>query len=152
MRTVVVIVAVLLSAACATLEGGSGKNANEEVATATAQWAAAFNSRDPERITSLYAPDAAFWGTTARNLSVTPAAIAEYFRDVPQRPNARVNLGEQHIRVYGDIAVNTGYYTFSGPGRGGNTADRPARYTFVYANRNGKWWIIEHHSSFMPRQ
>jgi hypothetical protein len=46
--------------------------------------------------------------------------------------------------------VNTGYYTFSGPGREGLPAARAARYTFVYANRDGKWMIVDHHSSFMP--
>src|SRR4051812_37975301 len=112
MRTVAAAAAIVLSASCATLGGGAATNGTEQIAAATAKWAAAFDSRDPVRITSLYAPDAVFWGTTAKTLSATPAAIADYFKDVPQRPNARVTFGEQHIRMYGDVAVNTGYYTF----------------------------------------
>src|SRR3954470_12520687 len=143
MRTLATVLFVAVLSACAASGGGVRTDAKEAVSAATAEWAAAFNSRNPVRITSLYAPDAVFWGTTAKTLSATPAAIADYFKDVPQRPNARVTFGEQHIRMYGDVAVNTGYYTFSGPGRGGNAAERPARYTFVHAYRDGKWWIIE---------
>jgi uncharacterized protein (TIGR02246 family) len=150
MRTLATVLFVALLSSCAGSGGGARSDAKEAVSAATAEWAAAFNSRIPARITSLYAPDAVFWGTTAKTISPTPAAIAEYFKDVPQRPDARVSLGEQHIRVYGDTAVNTGYYTFSGPGRDGKAAARPARFTFVYAYRDGKWWIVDHHSSFLP--
>jgi len=119
------------------------------VAEATAAWVAAYNSRDPTRITALYDPEAVFWGTTAKTVSANPASIAEYFQNAPKNPNARVSLGEQHIRVYGDVAVNTGYYTFSFV-RAGKPVASPARYTFVYRNRDGKWMIIDHHSSRVP--
>jgi uncharacterized protein (TIGR02246 family) len=119
------------------------------VAEATAAWVAAYNSRDPARITALYDPEAVFWGTTAKTVSANPASIAEYFKNAPKNPNARVSLGEQHIRVYGDVAVNTGYYTFSNI-RDGKPVANAARYTFVYQNQGGKWMIIDHHSSRVP--
>jgi uncharacterized protein (TIGR02246 family) len=150
MRTLAIVIFIALLSSCASSGGGVATATKDQVAAATVEWAAAFNSRNPARITSLYAPDAVFWGTTAKTVSPTPAAISDYFKDAPQRPDARVSLGEQHIRVYGNIAVNTGYYTFSGPGRDGKTSARPARYTFVYANRDGKWLIVDHHSSFVP--
>jgi uncharacterized protein (TIGR02246 family) len=118
----------------------------EDVAAATQAWVAAYDSRDPARITALYDPEAVFWGTSAKTVSASPGAIAEYFKDAGKRPNARVTLGEQHIRVYGDVAVNTGYYTFSDV-RDGQNVSIPARYTFVYRHRDGKWWIVDHHSS-----
>ena len=71
------------------------------------------------------------------------------FKDAGKRPNARVTFGEQHLRVYGDVAVNTGYYTFSDV-RDGKEVSRPARFTMVFRNRNGKWLIVAHHSSEVP--
>src|SRR5947209_2199229 len=135
-RIVLPVIAIVLLTSCASSGGGTTADAHDQVVAATAQWAMAFNSRDPARIASLYAPDAVFWGTTAKTVSPNPTAIADYFKDAPQRPDARVTFGEQHIRVYGGFAVNTGYYAFSGPGRGGNAIARPARYTFVYAYRD----------------
>jgi uncharacterized protein (TIGR02246 family) len=121
----------------------------DEIAATTQVWVDAYNSRDPERITSLYDPEAVLWGTSAKTISPSPAAIAEYFKDAGKRPHARVTLGEQHIRVYGDVGINTGYYTFSNV-RDGETVTVPSRYTFVYRNRDGKWLIVDHHSSRVP--
>ena len=43
-----------------------------------------------------------------------PAAVKAYFVGAFQAlPKATVKFGDQLIRVYGDTAINTGYYTFS---------------------------------------
>ncbi|HYE74306.1 MAG TPA: DUF4440 domain-containing protein [Blastocatellia bacterium] len=127
----------------------SNSSAKDEVAKAMAGWADALNSRDPKRITATYDTEAVFWGTTAKNIRATPAEIAEYFSTSPQRPNTRVTIGEQHIRIYGDIAINSGYYTFSDL-RDGKPVVNPSRFTFVFKRRGDKWMIIDHHSSRMP--
>ena len=113
MRSLSLFFFVVLFTACATVKADRTDTAKQQVAEATAAWVTAYNSRDPARITALYDPEAVFWGTTAKTVSANPASIAEYFKNAPKNPNARVSLGEQHIRVYGDVAVNTGYYTFS---------------------------------------
>ena len=143
------LLAVLLSG-CATGAGGSGATGKDQVAAATAAWRAAYDSRDPARITAMYDLDAVLWGTTAKTIAATPAAIADYFKDAPKRPNARVTFGEQHNRVYGDVGVSSGYYTFSDV-RDGQAVSRPARYTMVFKNRDGNWRIVSHHSSDVPR-
>jgi uncharacterized protein (TIGR02246 family) len=138
------LVAVL--SACVT---GAGFEQSNEAATATAAWRTAYNSRDPARITAMYDSDAVLWGTTAKKIAPNPTAIGEYFKNAGKRPNARVNFGEQHLRVYGDVAVSSGYYTFSDM-RDGKEVSRPARYTMAFRNRNGKWLIVAHHSSEVP--
>jgi uncharacterized protein (TIGR02246 family) len=148
MRVLLGSLLVALLSACATGTGGvSGKD--DEAINATAVWSAAYNSRDPARITAMYDADAVLWGTTAKKVAPNPVAIAEYFKDAGKRPNARVKFGEQHLRVYGDVAVSSGYYTFSDV-RDGKEVSRPARYTMVFRNRNGKWLIVAHHSSEVP--
>ena len=151
MRAFVLVFSILLLAACAThnTTPGNSSATKEQVAAATAAWVAAYNTRDPARITSLYDQEAVLWGTSAKTVSPNPATIAEYFKDAKKRPDARVTLGEQHIRVYGDVAISTGYYTFTDM-RDGKSVTNPARDTFVYRYREGKWLIVDHHSSRVP--
>jgi uncharacterized protein (TIGR02246 family) len=149
MRVLFGLLFIALLSACATTAGDAGAGANDRAAGATAAWRAAYNSRDPARITAMYDSDAVLWGTTAKKIAPNPAAIAEYFKDAAKRPNARVTFGEQHLRVYGDIAVSSGYYTFSDI-RDGKDISRPARYSMVFRDRNGTWLIVAHHSSEVP--
>ena len=149
MRVLLGVLSVAFLSACATGAAVVGTAGNDQVAATTAAWRAAYDSRDPARITGMYDSDAVFWGTTAKTVAANPAAVAEYFKDAPKSPNARVTFGEQHIRVYGDLAVNTGYYTFSNV-RDGQPVSVPARFTMVFRNRDGKWLIVAHHSSRVP--
>ena len=148
MRVLYGMLLVALSA-CATRTVDGGAGGQSQVAAATAAWRAAYDSRDPKRITAMYDSDAVLWGTSSKMVAPTPAAIAEYFQDAGKRPNARVTFGEQHIRIYSDVAVTTGYYTFSDV-RDGKEVSVPARFTMVFRIRDGKWLIVAHHSSRIP--
>jgi uncharacterized protein (TIGR02246 family) len=122
----------------------------EDVAAATQAWIDAMGSHDPERVVALYDPEAVLWGTRSPTLRDNPATVRDYFnilKTVP--PSYTAVLGEQRIRVYGDIAINTGTYTFSEV-RDGKAISRPARFSFVYRNRDGRWLIVDHHSSAVP--
>ena len=121
----------------------------EEVAAATQAWAEAFNSRDPARVLALYDAEAVFWGTVSPTLRDIPDAIRDYFKGMPDQPQARVVLGEQRIRVYGESASNTGSYTFSNV-RDGQPVTIPARFSVTYRQRDGRWMIVDYHSSAMP--
>jgi uncharacterized protein (TIGR02246 family) len=149
MYAIAVMLALLLSG-CAAASRTTETSRNDQISAATAAWRAAYDSRDPARITAMYDSDAVLWGTTAKTVAATPAAIADYFKDAAKRPNARVTFGEQHNRVYGDVGVSTGYYTFSDV-RDGQTVSRPARYTMVFRNRGETWRIVSHHSSEVPK-
>lgn len=123
--------------------------ARDEVTALTAAWVEAFNSRDPARIAALYDPQAVLIGTTAAKPAIGAAAIAAYFADAPKQPMSRVALGEHSARTYGDIAIDSGLYNFFRVADGKATLT-PARYTFVYRKHDGKWLIVEHHSSRVP--
>jgi hypothetical protein len=99
-------------------------------------------------------PETVLWGTRSLALRDNPTKVREYFnilRTVP--PTYKAGLGEQRIRVYGNIAINIGSYTFSEV-RDGKEIVRPARFGFVFrnVNVNGHWLINDHHSSAMPAQ
>jgi len=124
--------------------------AREDVAAATRAWVDAMNSHKPDVVYALYDQDAVLWGTRSPTLRDTPTSIRDYFNvlnTVP--PSYKVIVNEERIRVYRDIAIDTGSYTFSET-RDGKEVVRPARFTFVYRNRNGHWMIIDHHSSAKP--
>ena len=143
-----VLLAALLSA-CVSSPDRSVPGGQDAVAATTAVWREAYNSRDPARITSMYDSDAVLWGTTAKKVAPNPSAIADYFKDAGKRPNARVTFGEQYVRIFGDVAVISGYCTFSDV-RDGTEVSRPARFTMVFRDKGGKSLIVAHHSSEVP--
>ncbi len=122
----------------------------EEVAAATAKWAELFTSDNPDPILALYAKDGILWGTLSPARRDDPAAIRDYFvKAFAALPGHKVAFGDQRIRVYGNTAINTGYYTFSFM-KDGQAKTLPARYSFTYVKQGGKWLIADHHSSAMP--
>jgi uncharacterized protein (TIGR02246 family) len=124
----------------------------DDVAAATKAWADAMTSHDIERVLALYDSEAVLWGTRSGKLRDNPQTVREYFNVLKTVPKSyKAALGEQRIRVYGDTAINTGTYSFSET-RDGKEIVRPARYSFVYRNRGGRWLIVDHHSSAVPEE
>ena len=141
------LVVVILSACASALV--DEQVARDQVAAAIKAWQAAYDSRDPKNIVGMYDAEAVLWGTRAKEIAAKPSAIWEYFKNAAARPNARVVIGEQHNRVFGETAFGSGYYTFTDI-RDGQVVPRPARFTFVFHRRDSKWFIVAHHSSEMP--
>jgi len=122
----------------------------DEVAAASSAWAQALGEDDPDKVLPLYADDAVLWGTLSPTLRADRAALRDYFITAFKvLPGLKVKFGDQLIRVYGDAAVNTGYYTFSYI-REGEPKTLPARYSFTFVKNGGRWLIVDHHSSTVP--
>jgi len=122
----------------------------EDVAAATAQWAAVFAENNPDSIVALYAKDAVLWGTLSPTVRSDPSAVKAYFVGAfGVLPKATVKFGDQVICVDGNTAINTGYYTFSYT-KDGEAKSIPARYSFTYVKDGNEWKIVDHHSSAMP--
>jgi uncharacterized protein (TIGR02246 family) len=122
----------------------------EDVAAAGQKWATVFADNNPDTIVALYAKDGVLWGTLSPSVRSDPASVKAYFVGAFQAlPKATVQFGDQLIRVYGDTAVNTGYYTFSYT-KDGETKSIPARYSFTYVKDGNDWKIVDHHSSAIP--
>ena len=139
---------LLLLLACNAFADERAEDAvSAQVAAATAEWIATFNTRDPVRISALYAPDAILWGTVSKTIRTTPEEILEYFKESAiKRPDLRMVLGEYHVRLYSDIATNSGYYTSRNPVDGQEVVI-PMRFTFTYRREGNRWMIVNHHSS-----
>jgi uncharacterized protein (TIGR02246 family) len=125
-------------------------DAKNEVAAAVTKWTEVFAQNNPDTISALYARDGVLWGTLSPTVRNDPGAIKAYFvAAFNALPKATVKFGDQLIRVYGNTAVNTGYYTFSYV-KDGETKAIPARYSFTYVKDGESWMIVDHHSSAVP--
>ena len=113
------------------------------------EWNAAIQSGNPDQVVALYATDGILIPTVSNQIRHNHAEIRDYFAHfLVLEPVA--TLDEHHVREFGELAINSGIYTFrfANPLEGVNGVT--ARYTFVYQWRGGRWLIIEHHSSRMP--
>ncbi|WP_213288105.1 SgcJ/EcaC family oxidoreductase [Bradyrhizobium sp. sGM-13] len=129
---------------------GASAEPKAEVAAATSGWGQALGEGDPEKVLPLYSDDAVLWGTLSPTVRSDRAALRDYFVGAFKvLPSLKVTFGDQLIRVYGNAAVNTGYYTFSYV-KDGETKTLPARYSFTYVKNGQRWLIVDHHSSAMP--
>jgi uncharacterized protein (TIGR02246 family) len=126
----------------------------DDVAAAMNAWRdslAKGTTEDPGEILALYAEDGVLWGTISSTRRDDPAAIRDYFVNAYKAlPNLTVIFENPYIRVFGDTAVNTGYYTFAFE-KDGAAQTLPARYSFTLVKRDGDWQIVDHHSSAMPQ-
>lgn len=123
----------------------------DDVTAAGAKWATVFADNNPDTMLGFYAKDGVLWGTLSPTVRSDPAAIKAYFVAAFQAlPKATVKFGDQLVRVYGNTAVNTGYYTFSYV-KDGESKSIPARYSFTYVKTGDTWMIVDHHSSAMPQ-
>ena len=150
MRNAMVLLVSLCLAGCeAHLSTRASASDAAQISAATVSWVEAYNSRDPARISALYHPEAVLWGTVSSSLKKNADGVADYFKDARKRPDARVSIVEQAPRVYGDIGINSGAYTFTDV-RDGKAVTNAARFSFVFYKRDGRWMILDHHSSRMP--
>jgi uncharacterized protein (TIGR02246 family) len=117
----------------------------DEVRAATQRWIDSMGVGDPDLMVSLYAEDAILHGTSSPVLRVGHALIRDYFSRLTA--GVVMNLVEpQHIRVFGDVAVNTGNYETTI----GEAEPVRLRYSFVFHKVGDEWLIVDHHSSRMP--
>ena len=117
----------------------------DEVRAASQKWIDSIAMGDPDLMVALYAEDGILHGTGSPVVRVGHALIREYFAGLTAR--VQMNFVEpQHIRVFGDVAVNTGNYET----KIGDAAPIRLRYSFVFHKVGDQWLIIDHHSSRMP--
>jgi uncharacterized protein (TIGR02246 family) len=107
---------------------------------------------DAHVMARFYAPDALLLPTFSMDLLVNRnRGLNDYFANLTQKHNLRCVTNQLTSRLYGDTAVNTGFYTFMYQDQG-KEVKIPARFTFVYRKIGEDWLIVAHHSSVVPNQ
>lgn len=137
-------------AASAIKAPSSVSETKKEVESAFAAWRTALSSGKAAPIVALYADDAVLLATLANQPITTQKERTKYFEGLTAKPELKATVNEEIVRVLDeDDAIVSGVYTFSFKD-GEKTVSIPARYSFVFDKIDGKWIIVEHHSSKMP--
>ena len=122
-------------------------NATEQpLAAMFDRWNESLQTGDPKKVVANYAERSILLPTVSNTPRLTPAEKEDYFTHFLQsKPSGVINL--RQIDISGDMAVDSGVYTFTMAAKGQTVA---ARYSFVYKWDGERWLIISHHSSGMP--
>jgi len=120
-----------------------------EVESALVDWKNAVESASVDNIMKLYDRKAVMISTFMQNPMNRRTQLVDYYKRVVVNPDIHVEIEETHPRSFGDMAVNSGRYTLSYT-QEGEEVSLPARFSFTYKLRDGKWIIVDHHSSRVP--
>ena len=116
-----------------------------DITTLFETWNSALQTGDPKQVAALYAADAILLPTVSNQVRHNHEEIEDYFvHFLAKGPSGKID--EANIRIFGDLAINSGVYTFTFA----DGAVVTARFTYVYRQNEDGWKIIEHHSSAMP--
>ena len=109
------------------------------------EWNGALQTGDPKQVAALYETNGILLPTVSNQVRHNHEEIEDYFvHFLAKGPQGKID--EANIRTFGDVAINSGVYTFTFK----DGAVVQARYTFVYRWNGQRWLIVEHHSSQMP--
>lgn len=116
-----------------------------DITTLFETWNSALQTGDPKQVAALYAADAILLPTVSNRVRHNHEEIEDYFvQFLAKGPSGKID--EANVRIFGDLAINSGVYTFTFS----DGAVVTARFTYVYRRDGDGWKIIEHHSSAMP--
>jgi uncharacterized protein (TIGR02246 family) len=107
---------------------------------------------NPVPVLALYDKEAILLATLSSTVrDNSKDQLRPYFEKFTCLPNLKGTTNEIFTRSFGDTAINSGIYTFTYTGKDGKTVTVPARFSFAYRKVNGKWLIVDHHSSAVPK-
>ena len=109
------------------------------------EWNTALQTGEPKNVTALYESNAILLPTISNQVRHNHEEIEDYFiHFLAKGPKGVIN--ESNIRTFGNIAINSGIYTFTFS----DSNSVQARFTYVYRWNGQRWLIVEHHSSALP--
>lgn len=109
-----------------------------------------WQTRDPNKVTALFAPDAVLLATVSDTPRTTHAGIRDYFVDfLKKAPVGHIDTGTTVIDCNMAARMGTWSIDLTDP-KTHKHSTAHARYTFIYRYSGGRWWIEHLHSSLMP--
>ena len=112
-------------------------------------WNEALQTCEPDNMLKLYAEDAILLPTLSNQVRHNHEEIRDYFvAFMKKKPFGEIK--ESNVRIFGDLAINSGVYTFQLTDDSGDRSEAWVRFTYAYRFQDGEWRIVEHHSSLMP--
>ncbi len=115
-------------------------------------WNSALQTKDPEAVAGLYSTDTAFLPTVSGKFIRDREGTTEYFEKF-LRKNPVGEIIEAKVQLLApNVYSHVGKYNFTvGPDDNRHVVE--ARFIFTWVqNSEGKWEIVNHHSSFTPKE
>ncbi len=116
------------------------------------KWNAALQTGDPRKVAALYAKDAVLLPTVSDDVRSDRAGIVDYFEHFLRNKPVGTKI-ESHVNVLDrNTVIDAGTYEFAlTDPETGQKSTVEARYTYAYEKQaDGRWLIVNHHSSKMP--
>jgi uncharacterized protein (TIGR02246 family) len=118
---------------------------DSEILSLFDEWNNALQTGEPKNVATLYETNGILLPTVSNKVRHNHAEIEDYFvHFLAKGPKGVIN--EANVRTFGEVAINSGVYTFTFD----DDSSVQARFTFVYRWNGQRWMIVEHHSSQMP--
>jgi len=130
----------LVFAACASMPAN---DAEDVFRRGAADFAAAANAGNVDRIVSYYADDAVLMPP---NLPAFRGrdAVRQYWAGLLGLGKADVTIGADDIQQSGDMAVERGHYALTiAPRGGGATISDKGKYVIMWRKRGGEWKAVD---------
>ena len=104
---------------------------------------------NPDTVVALYSKNAILLPTLSPEMCTSHKMLRKYFYKFLSLKDLQIDTTELVTKKYGNIAMNTGFYTITYTSQGKKETVR-ARFDFWYKNVDGHWEIIFHQSSLVP--
>lgn len=117
----------------------------DEITSLFDEWNGALQTGSPKNVAALYESNGILLPTVSNKVRHNHEEIEDYFVHFLEKgPKGKID--ESNVRIFGQLAINSGIYTFTFK----DGSNVQARFTFVYRWNGERWMIVEHHSSQMP--
>ena len=118
---------------------------SSEIVSLLTEWNDTLQTGDAKKVCTLYESDGILLPTVSNQVRHNHAEMEDYFDHfLTKEPSCTVD--ESNVRIFGQLAINSGIYSFTFK----DESVVQARFTFVYRFNGNRWMIVEHHSSRMP--
>ena len=106
----------------------------------TADFAAAFNAKDVDKIVGIYSPETVFMPPNAPALRGRDS-LGAFYKDLYAQGATELKMDSTTVGGHGSLAYESGSYSLNRrPPSGPHTRDR-GKYMFIWRNTNGQWLI-----------
>ena len=123
----------------------------KEVSVLVQNWLDAVMSHDYNNVIHLYTDNAVLISTLWNQPLLTTKERIEYFKMFTSLNKLEGRVEQMETRIYDTgVAANYGMYRFTFFD-GENKMFVYARFSYTYMKIDGKWKIVSHHSSRLPR-
>jgi uncharacterized protein (TIGR02246 family) len=116
------------------------------------QWVHAIETAkgNPNSVVALYSPKAVLLATLSPLPLTTQEDLERYFEKLTANKNLKVETKQMIFQFFPNISILSGVYVFNYTDKNNKPVSLEARFSFVYHESQGKWLIVNHHSSLIP--